>query len=102
MNTLSATERNQMRDKVTKLFAGVHMNEPLWEEVSLAFEWDGVWPVIDADFTLTGEVVDPQDWDYFPHWPSWDAVIHKDVAKAAGWTIDRDEGRAIPPQQEDE
>jgi hypothetical protein len=89
-------QRTELRDKVTALFAGVHMDDKLWQRVADAFDWEDVWPVIDGDCCLTGEVVEPKDWDYFPHWPSWDAVIHRDVAQAAGWTVDREAGHASP------
>lgn len=87
-------ERNEMRDKVTKAFAYTHMDDPLWDRVSQAFDWEYVWPEIDGEFRLTGAVIEQEDRDYFPVAPSHDAVIHRDVAAAAGWVIDLEEGCA--------
>jgi len=93
---MSLPERNEMRDQVTKLFACKHLNDPLWEQVSAVFDWTNVWPEIDGDGYLTGAVIEPTDWEYFPVYPSHDAVIRRDVALAAGWVIDSEEGYAYP------
>lgn len=95
---LNSTEQKQMRDRVTKVFAGVKMDDPLWKSVAVAFNWQNVWPVIDTDLELTGEVVEPQGGDYLPHFPGWDAVISRQDAEAAGWVIDEGHGFAHEPR----
>jgi hypothetical protein len=95
MDYLESQEQREMRDKVTKLFAMTHMDDPLWERVSAAFDWQDVWPEIDAECRLTGEVVEPID-QHYSHYPSWDAVIHRDVALEGGWVIDHEQGYAYP------
>lgn len=89
-------EQAVLRNGVTKVFMGVRMDDPLWQKVADCFDWKDVWPVIDEDCRLTGEVVWPSDWEYLPHYPSFDAVIRRDVAVAEGWIVDLEEGHARP------
>lgn len=89
-------EQAVLRNGVTKVFMGVRMDDPLWQKVADCFDWKDVWPVIDEDCRLTGEVVEPMDWEYLPHYPSFDAVIRRDVAVAEGWIVDLEEGHARP------
>jgi hypothetical protein len=97
---LERPARTELRDQVTAVFAGVHMEEPLWIAVSNAFEWENAWPEVDGDCDLTGNVLCNPKEDYLTCFPSWDAVIHSDTAIAAGWTVDREQGHATPPEDE--
>lgn len=97
---LTAPERTDLRDRVTKVFAGIHYRNSEFRQVSIAFDWSNVWPVIDADGDLTGEVVEPDE-DFLRVYDD-DAVIRKAVAKAGGWEMDREEGTAWPPGERDE
>lgn len=91
-----------LRNGVAKVFMGVRMDDPLWQKVADCFDWTNVWPVIDGGCCLTGEVVEPMDWEYLPHFPSFDAVIRRDVAVAEGWIVDLEEGHARPRNQKKE
>lgn len=96
---MNVPEWNEMRDKVTALFACIHMEDKHWQRLADVFDWNNVWPVVDKDCCLTGEVVEPTDWKYLPVWPSWDAVISREEASAAGWTVNLEDGYAIHPKE---
>lgn len=96
---LDRPDHTAMRDRVTNLFGGYHYMLEEFRQVSAAFDWSNVWPVIDADSCLTGAVIEPDD-DYLRVYDD-EAVIRKDVAKAFGWEIDGDEGTAWPPGMRD-
>lgn len=97
---LSKPDHTAMRDRVTKAFAGVHYRTKEFQQVSAAFDWSNVWPVIDADGDLTGEVLGPDDGQTLRVYDD-EAVIRKDVARAGGWELDSEEGYAWPPGMRD-
>ena len=69
------------------------------EEVAAAIakcDWTGLWPIIDGDCCLTGEVVDNSSDGYLSC--DWGGMIDADVARAAGWRIDTEEGTAAPSE----
>jgi hypothetical protein len=96
---LERPDHTLMRDKVTQLFAGMHYRTEEFQQVSAVFDWQNVWPVIDADCDLTGEVVEPDE--SFARVYDDDAVIRKCVARAGGWELDGEEGTAWPPGMRD-
>lgn len=57
--------------------------------------WDSVWPVIDGDCELTGAISEGGDGMLSVN---NDAMIDIDVARAAGWRIDTEEGTASPSE----
>lgn len=77
--------------------ASAHAGEHYTSEAFLADSdrvlWDGVWPVIDSDGDLTGEITDGDAMLNVNE----DAMISPDDARDGGWVIDSDEGRATPP-----
>lgn len=96
---LNRPDHTAMRDRVTKAFAGHHYMTEEFRQVSAAFDWSNVWPVVDADCDLTGDVVEPDE--NFLRVYDDEAVIRKDVARAGGWEMDREEGTAWPPGMRD-
>lgn len=73
---------------------GKRYNDSAFAADAERVNWDGVWPVIDGDGELTGEITEGCDemlnvYDL--------AMIDADVARRAGWRIDAEEGRAEPP-----
>ena len=69
------------------------------EEVDAAIakcDWTGLWPIIDGDCCLTGEVVDNSSDGYLSC--DWGGMIDADVARRAGWRIDTEEGTATPSE----
>lgn len=80
--------------------AGLHSGEAVDDEEVAAdlarCDWTGLWPIIDGDCCLTGEVVDSSSDGYLSC--DWGGMIDADVARAAGWRIDLEEGTAAPSE----
>lgn len=91
-------DHNALRDAVTKACADsayLHYQHPLWRRLADAFNWQDVWPVVNADGHLTGEV-----WtacDDVLHTADGDAMIRPEDAKSGGWEIDHEAGTAKQP-----
>jgi hypothetical protein len=69
------------------------------EEVAAAIakcDWTGLWPIIDGDCCLTGEVVDNSSDGYLSC--DWGGMIEAADARAAGWRINTEEGTATPSE----
>ena len=60
-------------------------------------DWAQHWPVIDTDGLLTGAVVETEETAAYANVQDL-AMIDREGALAAGWTID-DDGYAIPPRR---
>jgi hypothetical protein len=82
-------------DGLAEVSTGLHYKSAEWKEIAKSGEWDGAWPVIDRSGRLTGDVIDSED-GYLN--VDDEAMIPEDEARAGGWTIDADEGRAEPPK----
>jgi hypothetical protein len=96
---LSQPDHTAVRDRVTQAFSGHNYMIEEFRQASAAFDWSNVWPVINADCDLTGEVVEPDE--NFARVYDDDAVIRKDVARAGGWELDGEEGTAWPAGMRD-
>lgn len=94
---LERPDHTLMRDRVTQLFAGMHYRTEEFQQVSAVFDWQNVWPLIDADGDLTGDVVEPAEDGVYLILSDWDAAIRREDAVSAGWEIDADGGTARPP-----
>jgi hypothetical protein len=75
---------------------GLHYRSAAWAALAEAADWTGMWPAIDRDGKLTGQAVDSDETAV--GWLNVDdeAMISIEEARAGGWTIDADEGRAGP------
>lgn len=97
-STLTAPEQNDLRDAVARACGSavnLHYRDPLWQKLADIFDWQDVWPVINGDGYLTGEV-----WtacDDILHTDDMDAMIRPEDAKAGGWEINYEEGTAAMP-----
>lgn len=93
-------ERTTLRDAITRAcgtHANLHWQDPLWVQISAAFDWQDAWPLVNKDGLLTGDVILAGDdtlttFDY-------GAVIRPEDAKAGGWEIDTEEGLARQPKR---
>jgi hypothetical protein len=76
---------------------GLHYQSRAWASLAGDADWTGMWPAIDRDGKLTGQAVDSDETAV--GWLNVDdeAMIPEDEARAGGWTIDADEGRAEQP-----
>lgn len=77
--------------------AGMHYRSPEWVAIMHKRGWDGLWPVIDKDGRLTGEVTDRFD-DYVC--VDDEALISWVDAEAGGWVVFGDgdgTNYAVPP-----
>jgi len=75
--------------------AGLHYKSREWNEIFQdGCTWDGCWPEIDRHGRLTGRIVGDEA-GYLN--VDDEVMIPEDEARAGGWTIDADEGRAEPP-----
>ena len=81
---------------LAKANAGIHVQSQAWQEAADCCDWHGVWPVIDAEGLLTGEISEGGD-DMSN--VDDEAMIETAEAIAAGWTVDED-GYATPPEEE--
>jgi hypothetical protein len=77
---------------------GLHYQSQAWATIAEDADWTGMWPAIDRGGKLTGQAVDSDETAV--GWLNVDdeAMIPEDEARAGGWTIDADEGRAEPPK----
>jgi len=89
-----------LRDAVLQEFANnrVHSDDPVWRESNAAFEWADVWPVVDREGYLTGDV----------GMPGVDGMLLSDdgmvilpecEAREGGWKIDELNCEATPPDK---
>ena len=88
-----------LRDDILAAFArhgNFRYTSPVWQNVALAFEWDCVWPVIDDDGYLTGDVGIAGE-DGMLVTDDWEAIISREDAELGGWEIDEDGCIATPP-----
>lgn len=82
-----------------RAFANYHRGEhytcPAFAKDSGRVFWDGVWPVVDGNGDLTGDICEGGDGFY-----NVDdmAMIGRDDARDGGWTVDADGAHAKPPQ----
>lgn len=81
-----------MEETLCKVFLGARLDDPVFKELSDDLRWDNVWPVINADMRLTGDLSDCAEDERLY---GCDAVISVDDAREAGWEID--ETHATPP-----
>lgn len=82
------SENNEIYIKIIEAQIGTPLSE------CIITEWSQHWPVIDAEFNLTGEVVtsdDPDWYNYADEAGIWEDEIHNN-----GWIIDG--GYANPPE----
>ncbi len=78
---------------IAQVHAGEHYSSPAFRLDSDRVNWDGLWPVVDRDGELTGEVTDGDG-----HYNVIDAMIDPEEAREGGWEIDLDGGSAKPPR----
>jgi hypothetical protein len=96
--------RNQRRitmaeltpEQAAKNGIGLHYASREWNEAGRDADWTGVWPEINRDGKLTGDVVYAGD-DYTFLNVEDEAMIAEDEARAGGWEVDAEEGRAYQP-----
>ena len=81
---------------LAKANAGIHSQSQAWQQALDCCDWHGVWPVIDAEGLLTGEISEGGD-DMSN--VDDEAMIETAEAIATGWTVDED-GYATPPEKE--
>jgi hypothetical protein len=74
---------------------GMNYRSAEWQRLAGFATWQGAWPVIDANGDLTGEVSDGCGENELN--VDDEAMIFDDDARAGGWRIDAEEGRAYPP-----
>jgi hypothetical protein len=89
-----------LRDAVLEAFANngyYRADDPLWIEVSTAFCWENVWPVVDHRGYLTGDVGTAGE-DGMLVTEDWQGIISAFDAKRGGWEIDSESGIAKPPK----
>jgi hypothetical protein len=71
---------------------GLHYRSAEWQRLAERCQWQGIWPVIDADGDLTGEISEGgEDESNVDD----EAMIDTDAARAAGWKVE--DGYASPP-----
>jgi hypothetical protein len=81
-----------------RMMAGMRLRSPESDDIAALVHnpwWDGLWPLVDGDACYTGEFTTSDDEIGYLNVEDI-AVIRRDVAEAAGWTIDN--GDAYPPQ----
>jgi hypothetical protein len=81
-----------------RMMAGMRLRSPESDEIAALVHnpwWDGLWPLVDGDACYTGEYTTSDDEIGYLNVEDI-AVIRRDVAEAAGWTIEA--GDAYPPQ----
>lgn len=93
MNSANETTPEQAAKDGT----GLHYASAGWNRIGRDADWTGVWPEIDSDGRLTGSVVHAEDTHTYLNVDD-EAIISEDAAKAGGWKIDSDEGRAYRPE----
>jgi len=71
---------------------GLHYRSAEWQRLAECVQWRGIWPVIDADGNLTGEISEGDDNESNV---DDEAMIDTDDARAAGWKVE--DGYASPP-----
>jgi hypothetical protein len=74
----------------------LHFRSDEWQRLAGTVDWDCVWPEIDGDGLITGSIVGEEGG--FLNVRD-EAMIDQLVAADAGWSIDKDEGRASPPSR---
>jgi hypothetical protein len=72
---------------------GMHYRSAEWQRLAERCQWQGIWPVIDADGELTGEISEGSEEESNV---DDEAMIDTDDARAAGWKVE--DGYASPPQ----
>jgi hypothetical protein len=73
---------------------GLHYRSAEWQRLAEPLHWQGIWPVIDASGELTGPISEGGEDELNV---DDEAMIDADEARAGGWRIDAEEGRAYPP-----
>jgi hypothetical protein len=73
---------------------GLHYRSAEWQRLAAFAQWQGVWPVIDANGDLTGDISEGCESELNV---DDEAMIDADDARAGGWRIDAEEGYAYPP-----
>ena len=77
-------------------YQGTHIDDIEFRKHADALDWQGVWPVIDADLCLVGTITDGEDC-YF-NWCD-EAMILRSDATNGGWRINfPNDGYAMPPK----
>ena len=74
---------------------GLHHESDEWQSLRDLLQWHGWWPVIDGDGEITGSVTEGEGG--FLNVDD-EAMIETEVARAAGWRIDLEEGTAAPSE----
>jgi len=76
---------------------GMHYRSAEWQRLAAFVQWQGIWPVIDANGDLTGDISEGCESELNVE---DEAMIDADDARAGGWRIDAEEGHAYPPTRE--
>lgn len=76
---------------------GLHYRSRAWASLAEDIDWTGMWPAIDRGGKLTGQAVDSDETAVGWLNVNDEVMIPEDEARAGGWTIDANEGRAEPP-----
>lgn len=82
-------------ERAAEACAGLHYTSTEFKSASAAVEWEGLWPEINRDGILTGRTVGDED-GYLN--VADEAMIAVAEARLGRWTIDREGGRASPPE----
>jgi hypothetical protein len=81
---------------IAEAHSGEHYTSPAFARDSERVDWDGVWPVVDRDGELTGEISEGEDEDDVYN-VDGDAMISHEEAIDGGWTVDEDGVYAVAP-----
>ncbi len=73
-----------MERVLCKMYAGSPMHDPDYRRLADGLAWDDLWPVVDAEKCLTGEVVESEEG--YANVLN-EAMMREDVARAAGFVV---------------
>lgn len=76
---------------------GDTLDSPAFRADADRVNWDCVWPVVDGDGTLTGEITEGGGGWLSVGCEGGDGMIERSVARGAGWEINDDRAVAKPP-----
>lgn len=74
----------------------MHYESAEWQALRELVQWQGWWPVVDGEGEITGQITEGGEGDDDYYRVGEEAMIETDVARAAGWRIDTEEGAADP------
>lgn len=87
------TQLDETEEEIVSRLVGERLDSPLVRRALDRAQWNQLWPVIDRDLCLTGEVTDASAG--FLNYED-EAFIRVEEARAGGWVDAIDEGYAKP------